>query len=91
MVTSVQQGVTFVSRFDAVQPDVSKMAHSANRIRDEATAVSVLQGKRLTSDYHVFFSYHHGDRSEVKPFEEALLKKGMLAWMDESSLDGFRN
>ncbi len=65
---------------------VAAMDRAADSARDQAAAVSVIEGKLKTGDYDVFLCHNSDDRQAVKEIAERLKEQGILPWLDEWDL-----
>lgn len=61
---------------------VNRMEQTADRKREEAAAISVLQGKQQTQDYDVFISYSSRHKDEVLEIARKLKDHAILPWVD---------
>jgi hypothetical protein len=65
---------------------VREMDNKADARRDEAASVSIVEGKRLMSDFDVFLCHNSTDKSQVKAVGERLKERSILPWLDEWEL-----
>lgn len=62
---------------------VQTMDRAADKQRDRETVKSVIQGKRQSQDYDVFFCYNSEDELAVKKYATKLLERGILPWLED--------
>ena len=67
-------------------PAVAEMARAADEGQDRAAAVPVIEGKKETSDYDMFFCYKKVESANVLSIYERLKERGILAWIDRYNL-----
>jgi small GTP-binding protein len=65
---------------------VRQMDQEVNVKRDEAVAVSTLEGKVLTEDYDVFLCHNSKDKYFIIEIRKTLMKKGILPWLDKEDM-----
>ena len=79
--------ISLVEREEVMSPAteavVAKMERRADIERDRAAAVSVIDGKRETTDYDVFLCHNSRDKKIVKQIGEQSKERGILPWLDE--------
>ena len=68
------------------QAMVTKLDKEADTQRERQMAISVIQGKRLTGDYDIFFCHNDADKEIVKRIGEQLQNYSLLPWLDEWEL-----
>ena len=59
------------------------MAQAADASRDEATAASVVEGKRATGSFDVFLCHNNADKQAIVGIGERLMLRGILPWLDQ--------
>lgn len=64
----------------------SEIDRTADALRDQDTAASILQGKIATGDYDVFLCHSNEDKPMVKRIGTWLKWQGILPWLDEWEL-----
>lgn len=69
-------------RLKAPSKAVSGMDRLADSWREEGTAETIINGKRVTNDFDVFLCHNSVDKPQVKEIGEQLLKRGILPWLD---------
>ncbi len=68
------------------QAIITKLDKEADTQRERQMAISVIQGKRLTGDYDIFFCHNGADKATVKRIGEHLQAYSLLPWLDEWEL-----
>ncbi len=81
-----QQHISLLDREERLTAVVQAIDRAADKQRDLATAQSVLQGKRETSDFNVFLCHNVEDKAAVKQIGAQLKERGILPWLDEWEL-----
>lgn len=80
------------NKLDLLLPDKGKSIREANKVLimdnaadkmiENAAAVSIIDGKIATSDYDVFLCYNSKDRSHAEKIAKMLKERGILPWLD---------
>lgn len=69
------------------QAMITRVDNKADLQRERQMAISVIQGKRATEDYDIFFCHNNLDKADVKQIGERLQEYKLLPWLDEWELN----